>query len=941
MTEMRRVKHGPFMGYVSSVSKDLIPVNAAGPDSRDWRYNPTLGKWIERGGSAILGDTFGAIVGLTTPYLESTLRTRQIFEFPSITDEDGAVQFTDGYASYGALYDIQSSQVAVRTGWLYFNTTNGATVATKRQFPAKSWSATTYPLAGAKSFIKALPTWHQQADAGVTGRKNSRVGSGDTSCQPYVYGGGRRVLISGKWMYTVGEHVDSRRWNMLYNDSSSSPTRKERHWPMGILPVLFPAWIKAADFPTPNQTGDTWKEGDAFWMSACYVFEDGTWGPPFIPRALYGTQVAGGYNDNYGYVKLTSGVAGRTWQYIVWANIAQPPPGCTHTVLLRSTKVDSSSGQIAPLTDADGNLDLRIVAMIPKGTTSYKDYAGNDTALLVDSERVRSDHVSPPRARYIAGSEGRVFLGYTRMSPQLIYLAHTGTTNPNDNTDDDDATLGNAYFVRINRTDYTLRLMKAVTPFPDAAPTSNTIDMTGKTLQEIVDAINATTVSSTTDEWRAQLAPGVDGNLSYTAIMRFAHTGGEAINYGDNALTNPAQNGSMRTFAQGYPAVLQWEPEIYITREPSPDRDGIYFSRGAPESAAAGVTAAPNFWVAGNYRKPPEYSGPLMGFAPVEDGMVAFFTDKIWLIRNTRDFRSGRDEDFYMVQISNDGCIAWDSIVEFNNAVGWLSRKGYKVWGPDVGEQLISNAIYDPTEGVGDLAYEIGKCMASAPADTDDMRFHAHNFGSCLVIKFRSSASVTVPDLELEYDFSEGSQSGGARELFRNGDPNTPFGWSTPFRRPGEAMGHYRGSSGMVKLHAIETAGSTGSGRIDQLDTGYQDNGTAITPVLYTRMDDQGEIRRRKREQRFTMKYTSPTGHTMTVTHARDRNRGSTTSYTMDNTGTAEVAAQTKRIKLDGQTPARVSEYKISGTRVTAGAAEVWELERDVKVLDTPVETAG
>ena len=939
MTEMRKVKHGPFRGYVSSVGRDLIPPDAAGPDSRDWRYNPTLGKWIERAGSAILGDTLPSPVGLTET--QQSYRTRQVFEFPSVKDQNGSAQFSDGFPSYAALYD-NNTLGATGAGTIYIRSSNSGG---SNQTPGKSMVSTemaagtslVYPTTnrnGLKSFAKAPICWHQ---FGATEQISHRLGDGLTTFRRRLYSGARKVLIVGNWLYAQGLFHDPRRWNMLLNESASSPGRKERHWPIGILPVLFPAWIKAADFPTPNQPNDTWTEGDSFWMSALYVFEDGTWGPPFIPRALYGTQVAGGYNDNYGYVKLSSGNPGRTWRYIPWRNIAQPPPGCTHTVLLRSTKVAAASGAVPPLTDPDGNLDLRVIALIPRGQTSYNDYSGSDTALLVDIERVRSDHISPPRARYIGSFDGRVCVGYTLPSPQCIYLAHTGTTNPNDNTDDDDATLGTvAYATRRTGNDLQLRKIDGGAGFP-AAPTQATFSLLTGTpsLQDLVDSINGTTVSSTTGEWRAQLAPGVDGGLQALSVGHSV-----TVNNGDDALVNDATTGNQQAYAQGYPAVIHFTQGAINTLQVQPDREGFWFTRSAPESAAVGVTSAPNLWVAGNYRRPPEHSGILMGFAPLENGMVVFYSEKVWLFRNTRDFRTGRDEDYYFALLSNDGCIAWDSIVAFNNAVGWLSKKGYKVTAGVPGdERLISLAIYDPTENTGDLAYEIGKCVASAAADTDDMRFHAYRFGHVLTIKYRSSASATVPDFEQEYDFSEGSQSGGLTELFR--PDGSEFGWSAPFRRPGEAMGQFRNANGVIKLHSIETTGSTGEGRIDQLDTGHQDNSTAIATVLHTRTDDQGEIARRKRERRFALKYKSPTGHTMTVTHYRDRGRLSSTTYTMQNTTTAALAVQTKRIKLDGQSPARVSEYKIGGTRVSAGAAEVWEMEREVKVLDTPLETAG
>ena len=57
MTQRMRARHGPFRGYRSSVPKHLIDAAEVGPDSRDFLYAPVEGKWVERAGSAILGDT--------------------------------------------------------------------------------------------------------------------------------------------------------------------------------------------------------------------------------------------------------------------------------------------------------------------------------------------------------------------------------------------------------------------------------------------------------------------------------------------------------------------------------------------------------------------------------------------------------------------------------------------------------------------------------------------------------------------------------------------------------------------------------------------------------------------------------------------------------------------------------------------------------------------
>ena len=157
MSERRRVQHGPFAGYVSATDKESIGPNDAGVDSRDFLYNPTYGKWVERAGSVILGDSGGAAAPVGLVLRQSvTMRTRQIFEFPAIKDSTGTPQFTDGYPSYAALYDSPSTPVLTASGALYIRSSNSGG---SNQETAKSFSATTYPLSGAKSYLKAMPTW--------------------------------------------------------------------------------------------------------------------------------------------------------------------------------------------------------------------------------------------------------------------------------------------------------------------------------------------------------------------------------------------------------------------------------------------------------------------------------------------------------------------------------------------------------------------------------------------------------------------------------------------------------------------------------------------------------------------------------------------------------------------------------------------------------------
>lgn len=938
MTARALVKHGPFVGYRSSVPKHLIDAREVGSDSRDFLYAPVEGKWVERAGSVILGDTGGAgsPVGLLPS--QPNLRARQVFELPNVIEKQtGAIQFADSYPTYACLFEMETEEPNPHNGagQLYFRTTNGAD---SNQVPAMSWSSDTYPTTarnGDTSWLKTTPMWNQGSL--MTGRPTT------TAKRTFMCAGSRRVLIVGNWLYAPNYYGDPRRWNMVYNDDSAAPTRIERHFPTGLIPPLSPATIETAALPAATTSVRQWKKGERFWISLCFIFEDGSWSRPFLPSLRYGAarinsaSATVAQEDNYGLVTLPAVNGTDYYPYIPWRDIPKGPNGTIGRALLRSPKVDSATGAYPRIND------LRIThILMDNSTIDYDDYNGDDLALLVDDERVRFDHIWPPRARYIGAFDGRVGIGYTQPNPALILLAPSGSSAPNDITDDDNAVMGTvARLARITGSSLQLRTVTAAFP---AAPVTQTISLTGLTLQGVVDAINATTCASAAGEWRACVVPGADPSTSADSL---AATSG-ADHYGDDALVNDGTTGNMQCFSQAWPGILYqvWTVALSTYAE---DKQSFWHTSNTPTSAAGGIKAAANYWLARNRRSPPEDSGIYMGMGALTDGTVLFYSKKVWLFRNTFAGRTGKDEDYRFDLLSTDGCIAWDSIVEGNGWVSWLSAKGLLATQGQPGDSvLLSGAIFDPNTATGDLAYEIGRCIIRTAADnevlsgTDDWAaFCARKFSHEIIIQYRSSASAESPDRMHRYDFSEGAGAGGLRELLRA--DGTPYGWSTPMRLTGETLGFYRGASGIVKLMArgYLVQGSVGVGRIDQFDTGYQDNGTAIGTLLYTKMDDLGESRRRHRTHRFTCKYKSPTGHVLTVSHSRDRLRASATSYTLLNTGTAELGTQTKRVKLNGMAPARVSEFKFAGTRVTAAAAEIWLIEREVKLIDTPVDSAG
>jgi hypothetical protein len=943
MTQKLRAKNGPFRGYRSSVPKHLIDPAEAGPGSRDFLISQQEGKWIERAGSVILGDTISgsdSATGLLPTKYSS--RARQIMEMPNVKDYEGLDQFADGYPSYGCLFTVESAEAAGSPvtpqsgkGQDYFRTTNGTD---SNQVPAMSFSADTYPTtarSGDKSWLKIIPFWHN-----VQGPHRCSTAADRT----LMCAGSRRALIVGNWKYYPNLYASPMRWNLNYNDNSAAPNRIERHAPIGLIPPLFPASFETSELPTPTAAVAQWKENERFYISMCYIFEDGSWSMPYTPRPRTDAADSGFFCNHFGLVTIPVG-ANPYYAYVPWDGIPNPPPGCTHLALLRSPKVDSATGHMPKIND------LRITAIIAAGTNTYNDYGGDDGGLIVDDERVHFKHIWPPRARYIGAFDGRLGIGYTRHNPAMIVLAPTGSTEPNDITASDHENMtAIAYTVRIlgSGTDtIVLSKIDGGGGFP-AAPASVSLSLVSKTVQALVDEINETVLTtSACDEWRAQLAPGADGNAPASDLIGTVQT----LTYGDDGLASGGTTRHQVAISQAYPAVIYMDRSAMQSRYPQPDKIGFWHTRANPTSLGAGIAAAANYWHADNRRVPPVDSGIYMGLAALTDGTVLFYSKKVWLFRNTFAGRSGKDEDYRFDLVSNDGCIAWDSIVEFNNAVGWLSIKGFKVAGPASGgfqESLIAGAIYDMENNLGksdyrihgNLTYEIEQCVAATGADNDAAEFRARVIGSALYIHYRSSSSVTKPDVMHVYDYSEGVGSGGIAELFR--PDGTPYGWSAPLRLPGSCLGFYNNATGLVKLHTIDTnAGSTGDGRIDQFETGYQDNTTAIGTLLYTKMDDMNEPQRRHRTHKFTTKYKSPTGHVLAVSHSRDRARSSATSYTLLNTGSAELGVQTKRVKLAGLSPGRVTEFKFSGTRVTAGAAEIWLIDREVKLLDTPVDAAG
>jgi len=416
------------------------------------------------------------------------------------------------------------------------------------------------------------------------------------------------------------------------------------------------------------------------------------------------------------------------------------------------------------------------------------------------------------------------------------------------------------------------------------------------TLQKLVDKINTTTVASNGSQWRAQLAPGVSGesnsfaaltphyrliDVSYTTgsptvtaasgLSKVA-VGAKIRDIGLGSTTFPTTayvlrvnsdtsltmsenatglggalnagfyfdlgdaHGSTRVYAQriianSLPGFLYFNKTTLDAAFPL-DKTSVWLTVGSPGSSKA----APNcFSIEQRTRfRPPINPGICQGGAPCDQGFVIGYSNKIASIRFREGQTTGLDEDLELHVLNESrGCCAWNTIAPGNRFVPYLTPEGM-VCADLYAERPISDAIWLHDPALGDFDYEIPLCRASAAADTDAQYAHARVLRSAIHVTFRSSGSH--PNRRIKYDFSTGEPSNGLDALIRPPSdrwPGLPWGWSEPHRQSFSvlSMGH-RSDGEHVYGWNEQNSGSTGDGRIDEFETGDQDNGTDVTAYV-------------------------------------------------------------------------------------------------------------
>lgn len=539
---------GPWTaGYTSSVPEFMAsPENFIGQQdgtdtysSRDVVVDPYTGGIQPRAGCTIVNDDVSAAgqspdredIGLLPEKWSAKAMKMFAIDSPSLAN---------GYPTFSVLYGNETD----RKGTIYLGSTNDglSTNALKNYTLLEEYAdGVTYSndpatdTGSSKYRLKVVPTF---VDSGA-GLYNRGV---TAQHRQYLTSGSRGVLMNQNWLYAPNLYGNPWRWNKRFNESSSIGSETVRIHPTGPWP---PLWCPTlATLPASAASDAPWVDGDTFFLSVLFQFEDGSYSAPCIPRLPNSTLTNG-----FGYIVVgTPHSSPVKYAYIDYENIPIGPEGTVKRVLLRTTKQNRTSTSdrvtLSPL-------DLRIITVIDNNTqTTFRDYNGDDNSLVEDADVVRIDRVLPRRARYIGTGDQRAIISYTLQNQSAIMLAPVGATANYDlNVADanDSAYTARAHYFKLVSDEqfsgatrrFSLRLVnaKASETSTIGSNTREIVITSTSTLQGLVDTINATSVTAGSGgplnylpQWRAQLAPGVDGSaLAYYVLSPTTYGFGDYV----------------------------------------------------------------------------------------------------------------------------------------------------------------------------------------------------------------------------------------------------------------------------------------------------------------------------------------------------------------------------------------------------------------------------
>ena len=187
---------------------------------------------------------------------------------------------------------------------------------------------------------------------------------------------------------------------------------------------------------------------------------------------------------------------------------------------------------------------------------------------------------------------------------------------------------------------------------------------------------------------------------------------------GDDSWSNTAATwdvGNVRSYLGSFPAVIALRG-AYLDKLGF-DKQGLMFTGSSPGAAQQ---APQNFFnQPANRGSAPSDAGVFMGTAPIFPSPIAFYSEGIFALRNTRDFNTGVDQDYHLFRLTPKGlgCIQYGTIAWANGWAGCLTREGYLVT-DGMRYHIISNALLDPARATGILAYQ-AMSLASQQGSAD------------------------------------------------------------------------------------------------------------------------------------------------------------------------------------------------------------------------------
>lgn len=805
-TILTRKYGGPFHGLVNSLEPNQVGPGAL-VDGAEFLVQPgptaDVGRLVRRRGSAIFGANTGV---LEMAVADATMRGLQAFE---ITSESLA----DDYPELCVLFADESKRYAQY--WLRTNSVNYTV--------GEEFGSTHYPTTASTASNFKLPAMPYDGN-GATGYSR---GAFEENRRRLAAGTRRRVGV-GSSDYGGAFYATPYEWyGRRFNTATGSGSENLRWRPMGHYPPLWCPTFPAASYPTRKSTAAPWGEGTKFFATVLFEMEDGSLTMPCLPRDINATLTSG-----LGLVTVDDDgdATAEYFDFIPWRNIPIGPPGTKRRWLARSnsvTKTQVAAGAWPNPTE------LFLCGVLENNyQTSYDDPNGDDDSL---GEQVRLDHMWPWRARYAWTFDQRVGLGYLRPNPCAIIIAPAGATTAYDINLDEDATPGSsAYTLRVTTSNLELKMGA----FGAGSPGKTSIALSStKSLQTLVDEINATTAAGVGDQWVAQLAPGADGTAPSTELaptvqaitcgttdtdatvttaasfadvaegMKVTGTGIPAgayvksktsntslelsanatatnasvsltfhVDAGDDGIFTDSEYGNIRCYCAANPQPLALK-QTWLDRT-STDTRGFMFTAGAPGEAPFAANSF--FNTIANVRSAEADAGTFMGAAALRNGCVMFYSKRIGWFVNEKSGGTGEDQDYRLRWLEfGRGCISPYTVVQGNGWVGCLTQDGFWLFdGSDEMPLIITRDIFDRApdtlQGKGELAYAI--LVDSAEAAKEDgtaFKTHAHYADGRLWLKYPRSSGVYWT---LCYDATPSVEGAGLAQM-RRGDGSL-YGWS-------------------------------------------------------------------------------------------------------------------------------------------------------------------